>query len=73
MSKIYKMEFYIVDCEDKFSYTGGFEDMISELTSPIDNIELMPFNVQQKVFEWDDEIAINFTNATQSDYDEYFK
>ena len=64
MAKVYKIEIYVTDIN------GDYND-VNELVDEIENnLNCKCFNIKEsKEFEWDDNLPINYINATQSDYD----
>ena len=70
MSKIYKIEAYIVDSNDNFTDAEDcFEYMIDKALcfSPI------PINFKQAEFEWDDDLPINCYGCTEQDCEDMFE
>lgn len=69
MAKLYKIEMYILDVNEKFDC---LEEIIERAENSTD-IHFNPFNVKVTYFEFEDNIPINFSDANVEDYREYFK
>lgn len=70
MSKIYKIEAYIVDPNDEF--TDG-EDCFESLIDGSKVFCPTPINFKQAEFEWDDDLDINCCGCTEADCEVYFE
>lgn len=67
MAKIHKLELYIVDMNDMYRD----EDVICSIKNSVD-CECKIALYDNKVFEWNDDLKINCSNARIKDYKEYF-
>lgn len=76
MPKVYKVEMYIVDVHGDYDHLTN-EDMVEEIEHQVDvRMDVMTHveSVESsKEFEWDDDLAINKTNATKEDYEAHLK
>jgi len=70
MAKIFKIEMYVVDTNDK---TQDEQDLLDELENSLEDLLIHAANVEMRTFEWDDGIAINYVAATNEDHEAYFK
>lgn len=68
MSKLYKMEMYILDVNEQYS---DLDEIICSAENSTD-INLNCFNSKVSEFEWHDELTINKCNCTVEDYRKYF-
>lgn len=69
MAKIYKIEAYIVDANEKF--TDG-EDLLDTMIERTDCYYPISAKYEEAEFEWDDDLAINSCNCTEADCEAYF-
>ncbi|WPF70279.1 hypothetical protein BCVP_CDS0251 [Bacillus phage BC-VP] len=76
MAKVYKVEMYIVDANGDYDYLDN-EDMVEEIEHQVDvRMDVMSrvVSVESSAeFEWDDDLAVNKTNATTEDYEAQLK
>ncbi|AMO25831.1 hypothetical protein Blue_008 [Bacillus phage Deep Blue] len=76
MAKVYKVEMYIVDANGDYDFLDN-EEMVEEIEHQVDvRMDVMSHvtSVQSsKEFEWDDDLAVNKTNATIEDYEAQLK
>ncbi|AGT13424.1 hypothetical protein TROLL_145 [Bacillus phage Troll] len=76
MPKVHKVTLYVVDLYGDYdNYTE--EEVAEEIKQHVD-LQLDTMSHVGKIesseeFEWDDELAINKTNATTEDHEAYFK
>lgn len=70
MSRIYKIEAYIVDVNE--SYYDA-EDCFDALMEYSDCFSPTPINFKQADFEWDDDLMINNSRCTIDDCEAMFK
>lgn len=70
MSKIHKIEMYIVDANDLLD--RNYTDIPDILERHV-NMEGIIIKGQTVEFEWDDNLAINYQNCPLEKYEEYFK
>lgn len=68
MSRIYKVEAYILDINDDYTNCGEIVAILGQIDSHTIIIES-----DFKDFEWDDDLPINNINADIAEYEEYFK
>ncbi|QVW29024.1 hypothetical protein [Bacillus phage SWEP1] len=76
MAKVHKVTLYVVDLYGDYdTYTE--EEIGQEIKYAVDTQIDTSSHVGEiessKEFEWDDELKINYTDATTNDYEEYFK
>lgn len=69
MSKLHKIEMYILDIDE---YYGGLKDTIEHINDRLELVSLHPFNVQSVEFDWNDEHKLNFTTAEYEDFRGFF-
>ncbi|MBQ6816875.1 MAG: hypothetical protein IJO27_00415 [Bacilli bacterium] len=70
MSKIHKVEFYIVDPNDV--YNDG-EDLIDSINERLyDGWMLNPKWKTSKEIDWHDDIDLNFSDCSEADCEKYF-
>lgn len=69
MSRIHKLELYIVDTNDLYGETENLITLFDNYTDCMFKV----VHSESKEFEWDDDLKINYTNAKVEDYEEYFK
>lgn len=76
MAKVYKVEMYIVDANGDYDYLDN-EDMVEEIEHQVDvrmDVMTRVTSVESsEEFEWDDDLAVNKTNATIEDYEAQLK
>lgn len=70
MSKLHKLEMYIVDSSDMFN---SIEDIMNYLDFKTHDLFFELSKSKTSEFEWDDDLKINKNNCTIQDYEEYFK
>ena len=70
MSKIYKIEAYIVDPND--IYNDG-EDCFEDMIEKIDCFCPVSVNFEQAEFEWDDEVVVNNMGCTEQDCEDFLR
>lgn len=68
MSKLYKVEMYILDLNDMYDNM----DEVIESTERKSCADFIPFNIQEVEFEWDDDIDLNHKNDIDT-FRNYFK
>ena len=76
MAKVHKITMYVVDLYGDYdSYTE--EEIGNEIKyavdTQIDSSSHIGKIESSEEFEWDDELRINYTNATTDEYEAYFK
>lgn len=69
MAKLYKVEMYILDVNEKYDDLGS---IMMDMENSTD-VNFDYFNEQETDIEWDDNVKINNTNCTIEDYRKYFK
>lgn len=69
MSKLHKLEMYIVDANGMFN---SIDDIINYLFRTHD-LSFVLSKSKTSEFEWDDDLKINKMDCTIQDYEEYFK
>lgn len=69
MANIHKLGLYIVDANGNYKHIGEIIDLIENRT----DCQCKVAHYEGKEFEWDDDLAINYSNANIEDYEEYFK
>lgn len=70
MSKIHKVEMFIVDICDDFN---GLQSYIDYAENDKYAPRLFVTKSESKEFEWDDELIINKLCATTDNYNEFFR
>jgi len=70
MAKLYKVEMYILDINDCYK---DLDEIMIETECAIDEASFNSFNVESVELEWEDDIDLNYTNATVGTYRKYFK
>jgi len=68
MSKLYKVEMYVLDVNDMYNDL----DEIIEDAERRSEFNLKPFNAQSVEFEWDDDIDLNHKDDIDT-YRNYFR
>ena len=74
MAKVYKVSLYITDAND--DYTGREKYLKDDLEEQVEKLWVQTNHlkiVESEEFEWDDDLAINSTDAAVEDYEVYFK
>ncbi|QFP93402.1 UNVERIFIED_ORG: hypothetical protein Xoosp15_137 [Xanthomonas phage Xoo-sp15] len=76
MAKVYKVTMYIVDANGDYDcHDDG--DMVNEIEHQVDvrmDVMTRVTSVESsEEFEWDDDLAVNKTNATIADYEAQLK
>lgn len=73
MAKVYKAIIYLTDHNEEIQGVNGLkEDLINlgyELWVGVDIAEVK----ESQSFDWDDDLKINSTDATNEDFEVYFK
>lgn len=73
MAKVFKVLAYFTDSNDDYVDQEHFESELDKV------VERHDFNMyiaevhESEEFEWHDEVSINYLNATEEDYEEFFK
>jgi hypothetical protein len=69
MSKLYKVEMYILDINNVYQ---SLDNIINDITNATE-INFECFNVEKVEFDWDDDLAINYSDCSIEDYRKYFE
>ncbi|WQZ49544.1 hypothetical protein Z3_228 [Bacillus phage Z3] len=76
MAKVHKVTMYIVDANGDYDWHNN-GDMVNEVEHHIDErMDVMSRVISvesSEEFEWDDDLAVNKTNATIEDYEAQLK
>lgn len=70
MSKLHKLEMYIVDANGMFN---SIDDILNYLDFKISDLSFVLSKSKTSEFEWNDDLKINKVDCTIQDYEEYFK
>jgi hypothetical protein len=70
MSKLHKIELYILDVNENFEGSQNVLNYIEHQTSRYLNIK--PASQKSVDIEWDDDIDLNFSNCPLENYEAYF-
>lgn len=70
MAKVHKVELYLIDANSMY---GNTEQLLDYLLDRTDINYRVKSQQESEEFEWEDDIAINYGDATIDDYEEYFK
>ncbi|AGY46646.1 hypothetical protein BigBertha_138 [Bacillus phage BigBertha] len=76
MPKVHKVTLYVVDLNgdyDNYTEEEVAEEVKQHVDLQLDTMSHVGKIESSEEFEWDDELKINYTNATTKDYEEYFK
>lgn len=69
MSKLYKVEMYVLDINDMYH---NLDEIIDDAERRVE-ANFTPFNVQEVEFEWDDDIDLNYVDTSIDTYRKYFE
>lgn len=69
MSKIYKLEMYVIDHNDIYDCYDSISDILENTT----DLSCEVINESKVEFEWEDELPINKMNCPLGEYEKYFK
>jgi len=69
MTKLHKVELYIIDVKDNYS---NLKEIMHDIENSTD-CSLVPFNAQEIEIDWHDDIDINFTDCPIENFREYFE
>jgi len=70
MAKLYKVEMYVYDVNDEFY---NMKEIIGDIEMRLDSIYIHAFHVEEREFEWEDDLAINMYMAKEEDFKAYFE
>lgn len=71
VAKVYKFTGYVADYDDVFGTAQKYLDYINDRDGYC--LGISAFEIKESdEFEWDDNIAINMVDCSQSEYDKYF-
>lgn len=70
MSKLHKLEMYVVDASDMFN---SIDDIINYLDFKTHDLSFELSKSETSKFEWNDDLKINQMDCDIQDYEEYFK
>lgn len=70
MSKLHKLEMYIVDANGMFN---SIDDILNYLYFKTHDLSFTLSKSKTSEFEWNDNLKINKVDCTIQDYEEYFK
>lgn len=68
MAKIYKVNMYIIDCNDMINDIDEVTDIIERKFSAFTHVG----ECKNRSLEWNDDLQINQVGATTKDHEEYF-
>lgn len=74
MAKLYKLEVYVTDMNDTFIDGEDVVDSIEMYLGDRFGASVHKIKVEEtKEFEWDDDLRINYRDATTEDFDKQFE
>lgn len=69
MSKIYKLEMYVIDHNDLYDCYDSISDVLENTT----DLSRKVINESKVEFEWNDDLPINKIDCPLEEYDKYFR
>lgn len=76
MAKIYKVTLYLTDANEYYDFDEDNEYLKSDIEASLERAQVFPTIAkveESDLFEWNDSLEINKTNATNEDYEKYIK
>lgn len=73
MTKIFKVELYIVDIDERIHDSVGVEHVADVIDDMFESRTVVSSIEESKDFEWEDDLPINLVNVPLEAFDEYFK
>ena len=72
MAKIFKIQAYIVDCNDEFKTENRLEDCSMWCTQNDLNLQHLKID-SADIGDWKDSHPLNYTSCPESEFKKYFK
>ncbi|QQO41264.1 hypothetical protein 015DV004_48 [Bacillus phage 015DV004] len=73
MTKIFKVELYIVDRDERIYDTEGVDHVADVIDDMFESRTVVSNVEESRDFEWDDDLPINLVEAPLEAFEEYFK
>ncbi|QQO40991.1 hypothetical protein 015DV002_34 [Bacillus phage 015DV002] len=73
MTKIFKVELYIVDRDERIYDTEGVDHVAEVIDDMFESRTAVSYVEESRDFEWDDDLPINLVEAPLEAFEEYFK
>lgn len=76
MAKVYKVTMYLADANEYYAFDEDNEYMESDIKESLERVNVFPTVAEIKEsdeFEWTEDLDINFTDATNEDFEKYIK
>ena len=71
MAKLFKIQAYIVDCNDEFD-SGNIEEYLDYCTQRYFSLEHLKVT-ETDLGEWDDDHPLNIVDCPEAEFEKYFK
>lgn len=68
MSKIHKVEMYVIDHNELYNCYDSISDILENVT----DLSCKVINEKSTLFDWDDDLPINKANCILEEYEKYF-
>lgn len=68
MSKIHKIEMYVIDHSELYSCYDSISDILENVT----DLSCKVINEKSTLFDWDDDLPVNKVNCPLEEYEKYF-